>query len=244
MAAFGEVIQSEPIDEQIQTQQAQVSEEVIALDDPRLLSSENVETNEHGDAYAVAPPLPDGKWLAKLTLSQIKDAKGQPVDVKTAMAHWKTPPVPYFVSDVKAKVLDNTGKHDGVELTDYYVKSLVGDRGPGAGTSPMATITRMSGGKVPAGSSQSQTKDAFLQHLRSEPSVVIQTEWQAACRACDDKAKNAGEKAPGVFLRGMERFPQPKAGVYEPEVKCPKCGGMARAQARIRQYFPASTPHR
>lgn len=218
--------------------------EEIPLDDPRLLSSENVESNATGDAYASPPVLPDGKWRAKLTLAKIKDAKGTEQDFRTSMATWRTPQQPFFAVNVQSEVIDHSGKFDGYKLTEYWVKTLVGDRGPGEGTSQLATIVRASGGKVPMGGNQKAMLDAGLRHLASEPEVVIETAWEARCQTCEEACEKRGEKKSKAFhVRGMHRFPQPRTGQWSPEIECPTCHATLRAQPRIVQYFPLSVPH-
>lgn len=240
-AAFGEVTYEGGVAGEAAPPTEQVE---ISLDDPRLLSSENIEANEEGNAYAVPPPIPDGKWRAKLSAVDIKDSKGQPQKFIVSLATWKTPNVAFLCTNIQSEVLDASGKFDGVKLTEYWVKTLVGDRpGPGFGVSPLATIVRMSGGRVPQGSNAKQTMDAALAHLAGEPEAVIETQWEVSCMACTDAAVKSNTKKPKPFLRGMHRFPQTKVGVYSPEAQCPTCKSVGRAQPRITGYFPITTPH-
>src|SRR5271167_3682799 len=74
MSAFGEVTYDTPPAEATAPQ----GESAPAIDpnDPRL-TSEVLTINPDADAYAVLPPLPDGKWRAKAKQVDIKDDKGQ-----------------------------------------------------------------------------------------------------------------------------------------------------------------------
>lgn len=211
-------------------------EQAPAIDpnDPRL-TSEVITDNPEADAYAVPPPLPDGKWRAKAKQVDIKDDKGTAqryaVFSRAKMANG----APFFATNVEFSVIDHSGKFDGVKLTEYWVKTLIDER---KGTSQAATLTRKLGGKNPATGSQKSFMDALLHVLASEPELVIETAWSAECQQCQEAAKKKGDRAPRPFLQGMHRFPATKVpGEREPIVPCPTCRSMVRAQPRIAGFF-------
>ena len=242
MAAFGEVTTVDSTDPGASTPQSTQNIPDIDPNDPRLVS-ESLETNEQGDAYATLPPIPDGKWRAKLSVVDIKDPKtGQPSPTRTilTMATWKNPPAPFFAINLQSTVLDATGKHDGVTLTEYWVKTLVDER---RGVSALSTIARKAGANIPVGATQKAVLDAALARFAAEPEVVIETQWEARCQSCEETATKKGEKKPKPFLYGMDRFPLNPDRTHSPEVQCPVCKGMCRGQARIVGYFPVTTPH-
>ena len=204
--------------------------QLIDPNDPRL-TSEVLTINPDADAYAILPPLPDGKWRMKAKQVDIKDDKGQlqryAVFSRTKMANG----APFFATNIEYSVIDHSGEFDGVKLTDYWVKTLVDAR---KGTSQAATITHKLGGKVPASGNQKAYIDALLATLAAEPELVWETAWSAECQHCQEVAKKKGDRQPRPFLQGMHRFPSTKTpGVHDPMAKCPTCSQMVRAQARL-----------
>ncbi len=206
----------------------------IDPNDPRLIS-ENITDNADADAYAVPPPLPDGKWRAKAKQVDIKDDQGQLQRYAVLSRAKMAGGAPFFATNVEFGVIDHSGKNDGVKLTEYWVKTLVDER---KGTSQAATLTRKLGGKTPASGNQKTFMDALLQILAAEPELVIETAWSAECQTCQETAKKKGDKAPRPFLQGMHRFPSTKIpGVHDPMVACPTCKSMVRAQPRIQGFY-------
>jgi len=212
---------------------------LIDPNDPRL-TSEVMTSNQDADAYAILPPLPDGKWRAKAKQVDIKDDKGQP----QRWAIFSRPGIengrPFFATNVEFNILDATGKNDGVKLTEYWVKTLVDAR---KGISQSDTLVRKMGGKPPAQSTDRQRIDLLLATLAKEPELVVETAWEAQCQSCQETAKKKGERQPRPFLLGMHRFPQLRTGGHDPMVACPICKGMARAQPRIVGFMDLSVPH-
>lgn len=211
---------------------AAAGEATPAIDpnDPRL-TSEVLTIDPTADAYAILPPLPDGKWRAKAKQVDIKDDKGQlqryAVFSRAKMDGGK----PFFATNVEFSVIDHSGSFDGAKVTEYWVKTLVDAR---KGTSQAATLTAKLGGKPPATGSQKVYIDALLATLAAEPEVVIETAWSAECQQCQESAKKRGDRAPRPFLQGMHRFPATKTpGVHDPMAKCGTCNSMVRAQPRI-----------
>jgi hypothetical protein len=242
-AAFGEVTYADAPAEA----SAAPGDQSAAIDpnDPRL-TSEVLTINPDADAYAVLPPLPDGKWRAKAKQVDIKDKKtGQMQRFITAEAvrkdgsAWQAgpsgKPAAYFATNVELSIIDHSGTFDGVKMTEYWLKSLVD---PKRGTSQMATLTNKLGGKALPQATQKQTLDLFLQTLAAEPELVIETAWSAECQTCQESAEKKGDKQPRPFLQGMHRFkPTREPGVYDPIVQCTTCKSQVRAQPRIVGFF-------
>jgi hypothetical protein len=237
--AFGEPTYSGPEEAPATTTSGPngaAQQELVDPNDPRLIS-EMLSENPEGDAYAVPPPLPDGKWRAKLKQVDIEDDKGQKqryaAFTRAKMANGQ----PFLATNVEFTILDSTGKYDGTKLTEYWVKTLVEQR---SRTSQVATLlTKLKQPLAPA--NQAGRMDQFLRVLAAEPELVVETAWSAECMECQEAAKKAGERAPRAFLSGMHRFPQTRTGP-DPVVKCPK-GHQVRAQVRIVNFFPLDSPH-
>jgi hypothetical protein len=211
----------------------------IDPNDPRLTSE--VLTDSGADAYAVPPPLPDGKWRAKAKQVDIKDDKGQQQRYAIFSRAKMAGGAPFFATNVEFGVIDHSGKFDGVKLTEYWVKTLVDER---KGTSQAATLTRKLGGKTAVSATQKQVIDGLLGVLASEPELVIETAWSAECQTCQESAKKRGDKAPRPFLAGMHRFPGTKVpGERDPVVPCPVCKSQVRAQPRIVGFYSLAEAH-
>lgn len=219
---------------------AQSQNEIVDLNDPRL-TSEQLSENPVGDAYAIPPPLPAGKWRAKAKQVDIKDDKGNlqrfAAFVRAKMNDGK----PFLATNVEFAVLESSGKWDGTKLTEYWVKTVVEQR---SGTSQIATLlAKFKQPVVPA--TPGARMEQFLKVLAGEPEIVIETDWEASCMQCQEIAKKKNEKQPRPFMLGMHRFPQVKIGGItqaDPVVKCPE-GHQVRAQARIVQFHSLDTPH-
>ena len=212
--------------------------EVIDLNDPRL-TSEQLNENPTGDAYAVPPPLPSGKWRAKAKQVDIKDDRGNLQRFAAFSRAKMNNGTPFLATNVEFTVLDSSGKFDGTKLTEYWVKTLVEQR---SGTSQIATLlAKFKQPVVPA--TPGARMEQFLKVLAGEPEIVIETDWEASCVACQEGAKKKGERAPKPFMLGMHRFPQLRAGGFDPVVNCPNCKGQCRAQARVVNFWPLETPH-
>jgi hypothetical protein len=211
-------------------------EQAPAIDpnDPRL-TSEVITDNAEADAYAVLPPLPDGKWRAKAKQVDINDdhkqAQRYAVFSRAKMDNGR----PFYATNVEFGVIDHSGRFDGVKLTEYWVKTLIDAR---KGTSQAATLIRKLGGKTPASGPQKAFIEALLATLAAEPELIIETAWSAECQTCQETAKKRGDRAPRPFLQGMHRFPATKVpGVHDPVVRCETCKSMVRAQPRIVSFY-------
>jgi hypothetical protein len=216
----------------------------IELDpnDPAL-TSEIMETDANVDAYERQPVLPDGRWRVKVKLVDIKDPKTGKASETMALltvATWRNPPKPFWCVNLESDVIDLRAapNFNGVRLTDYWVKTLVDERKPGA--SALATVIRKSGGVVPVQSNQNTVKDIAVRHFAGEPEAVIETQWVARCQRCEELADKKGEKKPGPFKRGMVNFPMANK-VYNPSLDCPTCKAQVRAMPTIVQYFDVKT---
>lgn len=209
---------------------------LIDINDPRLTSEALDDTS--ADAYAVPPPPPDGKWRAKIKAVEIKeDGKGTPNPQHPLWSVASREKIqggtPFFIMNAEVALTDLSGKNDGVKITENWIKSLIDER---KGTSQMSTIAKAAGAEVPARSNDVTRRELLLKTLAGEPEIIIETQWEAQCQACQEKAKKAGERAPRPFLRGMHTFPQ-VGGKPSADAKCPVCGSFSRAQARIAGFF-------
>ena len=214
----------------------QHDEAIVDINDPRL-TSEAIDINQDADAYAIPNPAPDGKWRAKLKQLDIKDGNGQPQRYIAKSFPKMSNGKPFLVTNVEASLIDLGGKYDGVKLTEYWVKTLVDERN---GTSQAATITLKAGGSIPPKATDADQMASLLKVLATEPEVIVETAWEASCQACQEAAKKSGQKSPKPFLRGEHRFPQMKVGGvmgHDPNVACPTCKSLARAQVRIVRYW-------
>lgn len=202
--------------------------EFIDPNDPRL-TSEVVTQDLTQDAYAITPPLPDGRWRAKLKQVDIKDDRGNMQRSAGFSRAKMSGGKPFLATNVESSVIDLTGKFDGVKLTEYWVKTLVDER---KGISQIGTLLCKLGTPPPASTTQAELMALFLKKLAGEPEIVIETAWNADCQSCQETAKKRGDKTPRPFLVGMHRFPQTAKGP-DPVVQCPTCKSQVRAQARI-----------
>src|ERR1700733_5782653 len=216
--------------------QAASANEIIDLNDPRL-TSEQLTENPQGDAYAILPPLPAGKWRAKAKQVDIKDDKGQ-MQRFAAFSRAKMNGGRLFLAtNVEFTVLTENAHFDQSKITEYWVKTLVEQR---TGTSQIATLLgKFKQPIVPA--TPGARMEQFLKVLAGEPEIVVETDWSADCMACQEAAKKHGGRAPKAFMLGMHRFPQLRTGGHDPVVKCPE-GHMVRAQARIVAFHELATP--
>jgi len=212
------------------------TQQLAAIDpnDPRLVS-EVLDDRLDADAYAVPPPPPDGRWKAKLKLAKIKGDDGQLHDFIMTSRQGIDDGKPFYAVNVEASLIDFGGHHDGVKLTEYWVKSNIDGR---KGTSQMTTLAAKAGSPPPARATQKDRLDNMLKTLAREPEVIVETYWEARCQTCETNAEKKGDRKPGAFLRGEARFPM-KTGTtaHDANVSCPTCRSGCRAQVRVAQYF-------
>ncbi len=205
---------------------APVHAEEIDLNDPRL-TSESIDVNPEGDAYATPPPPPDGKYRAKLKQIDVKDGKGQ---LARFTAKLTKDGNPYLYTGLEARIQDPTGKLDNIPVFDRWVGTFLNRDG----STKVTTILSKLGVAVPSKANHAQLMELFLKTLAAEPDITIETSWEASCQACVEEAKKSGSKAPRSIM-GMNRFPQDSKGQPIAAMPCPidkKHGDMV-AQARI-----------
>jgi hypothetical protein len=203
----------------------------IDPNDPAL-TSESLDYNPEGDAYASPPPLPDGQWRAKLKQIDVKDNAGQPTRFKAGKTKQGAL---YLMTALEATIIDPNGKFDGLHVWDRFVSTMLrNDK-----TIPAATICYMLGKPAPARANHKELMDHLLKVLAGEPEVGIETAWEWSCQKCGEEAKAKGEKYPKSIL-GMQKFPRDaKTGLYSPDLKCEvnPAHGFSSAQPRIRRYI-------
>jgi hypothetical protein len=229
-AAFGDVIQDEAALHAASDAPADGQPE-IDINDPRL-TSENIDVDPTGDAYAMPPVLPDGKWRAKLKARDVGKAP------KTAkyLPKLDRNQRPYLYAALDADVIDHSGKFDGIGLTDYFVSTMIRRDG----SSAAATVLNKLGKPTPKTTTHGQLINDLLTALAGEPEAGIETQWEATCQQCDEAAKKTGGRA--SVKRGMHNFPQTKNAKgemeYVPRVKCGVAGhGEMVARPRINRYL-------
>lgn len=221
----------------------------IDPNDPFLTSAaESMETDAAHDAYAMRPPMPDGKWRAKVRRAPINKSGTKDVveeGYTVNIAKWlpvqaNGKPVMYFAMNLELEIIDPTGHYDGFKLTEFHVKTLVNQKAGGA--SPLATIIRKSGGVVPEKTSQKGVIDIALAHFAGEPELILESQWVATCQHCEEEAKKKHEKAPRPIKRAQRSFGL-KAGAgnafvkQDPLAECPTCHTTNRAKPVPLQYF-------
>jgi len=211
--------------------------------DPRL-TSEPLDANAEGDAYARQPLPPDAKYRAKLKIMKVKDAKQAEHDFLPKMHASQGP---YMFTAIDATIQDGTGLYDGIHVYDRWVSTfLQRDKSHKVGTI-LKSIKQPSGQPwVAAGErmNHKQWLERLVKALAGEPEVGIETEWEWSCQKCGEEAKAKGEKYPRG-TQGMRRFPQmagAKAGVHDPEMRCTvnPAHGFSRAQVRISRIIPVA----
>ena len=216
-------------------------QDIIDENDPRLVS-ETMEVNVDADAYAQPAPPPDAKYRAKLKLEGVKqDGTTERKDYTSR--NFGKPPQPAYTTSISCKILDSTGRYDGLILYPAF--------GGGAntsarkdGSSQVATILARL--KKPDGTpwvtsatrmNQKEWMELFIKVLATEPEIGVQTAWEASCRQCGDDLKPQGKFA--ARTQGMNHFPMEndaakrKLGqTHSPEIKCAVNAGHGYARAR------------
>ena len=210
-------------------------QEMLDENDPRL-TSESLDDRTEADAFAPPPPLPDGKWRARLSQPDLQH-DGKPVRHYLRNTPWiknaKGEPTVSYIFGVLATISDLSGKFDGMKLTDSFRKTVIDAK---SGTSDASTLIQKCGGVLPRKTTQAERLTNVEKVLSSEPEVIVETAWEVSCASCDEAAKSSGTKKQGVFLKGMHRFPV-RNGQPDPEVACPKCGKLLRGRPVIQRYY-------
>lgn len=213
--------------------------EQLDPNDPRL-TSEAVDVNAEGDAYALPAPPPDAKYRAKLTLEQVEVA-GSKVDYKP-MQSKKAPVQVYFATGVKATILDASGKFDGIPVFDSWVGTFIGKDGSTKVATILARLKKPDGTPwVEKGKKYNHKEwmELLVKALAGEPEIGIETQWEWSCQGCGEEAKKAGKAYP-KSIKGMNKFPFDLATEkYTPELKCLVVAshGYSRARTTIARFL-------
>lgn len=224
-------------------------QELLDPSDPRL-TSEALDVNTEGDAYAQPAPPPDARYRAKLKLEGVKDAAGQKHDYLAKMTN-KVPKLPYFATAISASIIDPSGKYDGITAYDSWVGTFQGKDGSTKVATILGKLTKPDGTPWVAKGTKFTHKDwmeLFVQALAGEPEIGIETQWEWSCQECGKLAKAQGTGYP-KSIEGMQKFPpemdkaKRAAGqLFNPEMKCPvnAAHGYSRARIRIGRFLSLS----
>jgi hypothetical protein len=249
MTDFAQPIYADETAGSVSTDSAADDQQIVSVDlnDPSLLE-ESLEFDASANPYEFPPPVPDGRYTAKLKQLNVKDADGKEVlfAVKQDMDYSKgAPGKPVFLANGKPKlyvstalecrIQDPSGKFDNIPVFDRFVDSRTARNGGIA----MVRILQCLGVKVPSNMSAGQLKELFQKTLASEPTLEIETSWEGQPdQDTVELYKERGERLP-KRVKGMHRFPE-RDGKRVPEITVPgKLGDVAmRAQAVVVGYFP------
>lgn len=214
---------------------ALASSVVVDLNDPALLDQE-FDTNADVNAYDAPPPIPDGRYKAKLKQIDVKGPNGglRQFNVKTSKQG-----SPYAYTALEMTLIDPSGKYEGLKVYDRFVSTMQARNGG----IPMARVLACLGVKLPAKTTAKQLLDAFIKATASEPMLEIETTWEGSLDEADrERFEQAGVKQPRVF--GMNRFPANPDGKggHLPEMDVDTALGKVhlRAQVRVQNYQPLS----
>lgn len=205
---------------------------VLNLDDPNLLAEE-MDSNQGQDPYAVPPPLPDGRWLVKIKQRDVKGPDGQPARFNVKQDRQGKP---YAYTALDAVVVDQSGKYDGIPLTDYFVSTRPDQRKGGA--IPLSWILGCLKVQLPAKINARLLLDEFFRATASEPMIEVDTVWEGSPdQDTQERFDQQGERLPRVL--GQHRFPQNSKGESIPDLDVDtKLGKVSlRARPRINGYF-------
>jgi hypothetical protein len=231
-SAFGDAAYEEPEGGNGSDTQSAAPE--IDLNDPRL-TSEVMDVNTEGNAYAQPALPPDGRYRVKLKLRQV-EVNGQKHDYSTKVN--KQDGTPYLYSALEATIIDASGKHDGQHIYDPWVGTFKNRDGSHKIQTILAQFTKPDGTPwYTAGTKMSHRDwmDLYVKALAGEPEVMVDTQWEFSCQKCGAEADKKNEKRPRG-IQGMNKFPAKKGGAgYDPEMRCiaNPTHGYSRAQVRI-----------
>jgi hypothetical protein len=223
--------------------QSQDVKEALDPNDPRF-TSEALDVNTEGDAYAQPAPPPDGKYRAKLTLEKVRDDKQQEHDFMPMLS--KKPPVQaYLATALKASIIDPSGKYDGIPLYDRWVGTFMGRDGSTKVSTILARLKRPDGQPWIEKNRKYNHKewmDMLLKALAGEPEIGIETQWEWSCQGCGEEAKKSGGAYPKSVM-GMNKFAyDAQKRMHVPEMKCQVnvAHGYSRARASISRFLSTS----
>jgi hypothetical protein len=223
----------------------------IDENDPRL-TSETLDVNQEGDAYAFPPPPPDAKYRVKLKLVPTKVKVGSTtVEKDFKAAAWGEQKVPCYVASIEAAIQDPSGKYDGIKLYDQNVSTFTGRDKSSKVTTILGKLRKPDGTpyfdpKTPLNKSPRGWMDMFVKALSGEPEVGIESNWEFSCIKCGEEAEKKHEKRPRGMM-GMHKFPPAKPGAShgmknEPEMQCAAnpAHGYGRARPQIVRFLALS----
>lgn len=205
---------------------------VLNLDDPNLLSEE-MDSAQDRDPYAIPPPLPDGRWLVKIKQRDVKGPDGQPARFNVKQDRQGKP---YAYTALDATVVDQSGQYDGISLTDYFVSTRPDPRKGGA--IPLSWILHCLKVQLPLKINARSLLDNFFKAAATEPLIEVDTVWEGSPdQDTQERFDQAGERLPRVL--GQHRFPQNGKGESIPDLDVDtKLGKVSlRARPRINGYF-------
>lgn len=189
------------------------------------LADEQVDINADADAFAGPPPPPDGDYLVKLSVGKRAVTSG-----KTGAGKL------FYMVDTNAKVI--AGAFENRIFFDN-VSTMVMDS---SGTSRMAGVLKALGQSIGGRTSIVDLTRTYVNTLTGEPSLSVQTQWEAYCADCKsdfESSKGKRGKKGGIVLRGEKRFPQNENGGHRHQVECPNCGAMVSARPGVIAYKAA-----
>lgn len=233
-------------------------QELLDLNDPRL-TSEALDVNTEGDAYAQPAPPPDGKYRAKLKLEKqkVKDATGAENEVDyIAKMYGSKQPQACLSTVISAHIVDPSGKYDGIQVWDRWVSTFVGRDGSTKIATILARLKQPNGAPyieqrpgtapdaiVKAGRKLSPKEwvELLVKALAGEPEVGIETQWEWSCQKCGEVADSKHEKRPRS-ITGMNKFPMSKDrthSTHDPEMQCAvdRAHGFSRARLSIARFM-------
>lgn len=240
---------SQPIyaqdDEQHEAGDVTTAGAAVDLNDPSLLSAE-FDIDPTADPYAVPPPIPDGRYRAKLKQIDVKNAAGEMVRyaVKPLFDYRGGAAIPvmdenghqkYFVTTaLECRIQDPSGKYDNAPVYDRFMDSRTARNGG----VPLVRVLTVLGVALPPKLNAKTLIDTFMKALAGEPDVEITTAWEANLGQEDQELfKAQGVQAPRR-VTGMHNFPVVD-GKRVPEIQRKTVLGdfSMRAQAKITGYY-------
>jgi hypothetical protein len=209
-------------------------QELLDPNDPAL-TSETLDVNTEGDAYAVPVPPPDRLWRARLKVMKPKDDKNQEFDYlpKVHKSGQK-----YFATGMEATIVDPSGRFDGLKAYDQWVGTFMGRDGATKAATILGKLRKPDGTPWATSGTKLSHKgwiELLVKALAGEPEAGIESQWEWSCSECGKAAKAAGTVYPRS-VTGMHKFsPSRKVkGEYDPEMKCQMVPGHGYSRARVR----------
>lgn len=235
--AFGQPVYDEPHDAAPDAPD-EAPQELLDPNDPAL-TSELLDVNTEGDAYAVPVPPPDRKWRARLKVvkQKVKDATGAESEVDYIPKLHKSGQK-YFAASIEATLIDPAGKFDGLHAYDQWVATFMGRDGSTKVATILAKLKRPDGTPWATPGTKLSSKgwmELFVKALAGEPECGIESQWEWSCQDCGKEAKAKGTAYPRS-ITGMHKFPASRKvkGEFDPEMRCQLVPGHGYSRARVR----------